>query len=91
MRCRGRAKCMYMCSAHASMLTPPDPSRAVCHSSLQNVTHVPLQWAKTDPANGQKFISSEPLGGTRERHKKRERQEGTRLLYALLEREMDHG
>lgn len=91
MRCKGRVKCMYMCSVHAFMLTPPDPSQVVCHSSLPNITHVPLQRAKKDPVNGQKFISSEPLGGTRDRHKKRERQEGTRLVCALLEREMDHG
>jgi len=45
----------------------------------------------TDPAYGHRFMSSEPLGGEEERHKKRERQEGTRLLYALLERLMDHG
>lgn len=83
-RCSGGAKCM--CDADTS-----EPSRIVYHSSLRYITHVPLQWATTDPANGQKFISSEPLGGGKERHKKRDRQEGTRLLCAPLEGEMDHG
>lgn len=50
-----------------------------------------MQWAMTDPASSHKFTSPEPLGGKQERHKKRKRKEGTRLLYALLEREMDHG
>lgn len=68
-----------------------DPSRIIYHPSLRYISHVPLQRAVTDPANGHKFISSGPLGGEKERHEKRERQEGARLLYALLEREMDHG
>lgn len=50
-----------------------------------------MQWAMTDPASGHKFTSLESLGGKKERHKKSERKDGTRLLYALLEREMDHG
>lgn len=72
-------------------VNPSDRSWVVHHSSLRYITHVPLQWAVTDPANGHKFISSEPLGRKKKRHKKRKRQEGTRLLYALLEKEMDHG
>lgn len=51
-------------------VSPSDPSPIVYHSSLLYITHVPLQWAMTDPANGHKFISSEPRGGKKEGHKK---------------------
>ena len=77
---------MYMCGAHALTLTSQ-----TLDSSFQNTIQVSLQRAMTDPANGQKFTSSEPLTGNKECPEKRERQERTRLLHALLEREMNHG
>lgn len=88
-RRQGEAHVHVQCSCID--VNPSDPSQGVLHSSLPYITHVPLQWPATDPANGHKFTSSEPPWGERERHKKRERQEGKRLLCALLEREMDHG
>lgn len=54
-------------------MNPSDSSQRVSHSSLRYITHVPMQWAMTDPASGHKFTSPEPLGGKKERHKKRER------------------
>lgn len=72
-------------------INPSDPSQRVSHFSFHAITHALMQWAMTDPASGHKFTSLEPLGGKNERHKKSKRKEGTRLLYALLEREMDHG
>lgn len=82
---------MCMCNAHALVVYPEIFPGRVSHSSLRYITHVPLQRAMTDPASGHKFTSPDPLGGKKERHKKRERKGGTRLLHALLEREMDHG
>lgn len=72
-------------------INPSDPSQRVSHFSLHCITHGLMQWGMTDPASGHKFTSPEPLGGKKERHKKRERKGGTRLLHALLESEMDHG
>lgn len=72
--------------------TPPDLSgESLLIPHLRYITHVPLQRAMADPASGHKFTSPDPLGGKRERHRKRERKGGTRLLHALLEREMNHG
>lgn len=80
----GGAKCMHIYGAQASM------ANFLGSPSFLIMIHYPC-WAANDPANGHKFISSEPVGRKKRRHKKRERQEGTRLLCALLEKEMDHG